>query len=112
MNDDFPLIKSIVVSRYAVLQANNYPPYTAGHMANSYPPCTAGAGCIMLWEMFSWACGAYSCGRTDQEGCGLLNIIADQLHPYMSSGFPTGNRIFQQDNALGHKARTGMVQGV
>ncbi|GBM34427.1 Transposable element Tcb2 transposase [Araneus ventricosus] len=34
-----------------------------------------------------------------------LNIIADQLHPYLAFVFPTGNGIFQQDNAPCHKAR-------
>ncbi|GBN50389.1 hypothetical protein AVEN_185884-1 [Araneus ventricosus] len=34
-----------------------------------------------------------------------LNIIADQLHPYMAFVFPTGNGIFQQNNAPCHKAR-------
>ncbi|GBM59519.1 hypothetical protein AVEN_24121-1 [Araneus ventricosus] len=34
-----------------------------------------------------------------------LNIIADQLHPYMAFVFPTGKGIFQQDNALCHKVR-------
>ncbi|GBO32268.1 hypothetical protein AVEN_135357-1 [Araneus ventricosus] len=34
-----------------------------------------------------------------------LNIIAYQLHPYMAFVFPTGNGIFQQDNAPCDKAR-------
>ena len=34
-----------------------------------------------------------------------LNIIADQLHSYMASVFPTGNGMFQQDNAPRHKAQ-------
>ncbi|GBO38932.1 hypothetical protein AVEN_86310-1 [Araneus ventricosus] len=34
-----------------------------------------------------------------------LNTIADQLNPYMAFVFPTGNRIFQQDNAPCHKTR-------
>ncbi|GBM92150.1 hypothetical protein AVEN_202721-1 [Araneus ventricosus] len=34
-----------------------------------------------------------------------LNIIADQLHPYIAFVFPTENGVFQQDNALCHKAR-------
>ncbi|GBN62255.1 hypothetical protein AVEN_3794-1 [Araneus ventricosus] len=34
-----------------------------------------------------------------------LNIIADQLHPYMAFVFPTGNGIFQHYNAPCHKAR-------
>ena len=33
-----------------------------------------------------------------------LNIIADQLHPYMTSVFPAGNGMFQQDIASCHKA--------
>ncbi|GFX31147.1 transposable element Tcb2 transposase [Trichonephila clavipes] len=34
-----------------------------------------------------------------------LNIIADQLHPYMASVSPAGNGMFQQDNAPCHKAK-------
>ncbi|GBO30585.1 hypothetical protein AVEN_197290-1 [Araneus ventricosus] len=34
-----------------------------------------------------------------------LNITADQLHPYRAFVFPTGNGIFQQDNAPYHKVR-------
>ncbi|GFW00868.1 transposase domain containing protein [Trichonephila clavipes] len=33
-----------------------------------------------------------------------LNILADQLHPYMASVSPAGNGMFQQDNASCHKA--------
>ncbi|GBO11184.1 hypothetical protein AVEN_23734-1 [Araneus ventricosus] len=39
------------------------------------------------------------------KAANYLNIIADQLHPYMAFVFPTGNGIFQQDNAPCHKAR-------
>ena len=34
-----------------------------------------------------------------------LNIILDQLYPYMTSIFPTGSGMFLQDNASCHKAR-------
>ncbi|GBO20954.1 hypothetical protein AVEN_109678-1 [Araneus ventricosus] len=34
-----------------------------------------------------------------------LSIIADQFHPYMAFVFPTGNGIFQLNNAQCHKAR-------
>ncbi|GBO00683.1 hypothetical protein AVEN_211080-1 [Araneus ventricosus] len=34
-----------------------------------------------------------------------LNIIADQLYPYIAFVFPTENGIFQQENAPCHKAR-------
>ncbi|GFU89837.1 transposable element Tc1 transposase [Trichonephila clavipes] len=40
-----------------------------------------------------------------QMNHGYLNIIADQLHPYMASVFPAGNEIFQQDNTPCHKAK-------
>ncbi|GBM70130.1 hypothetical protein AVEN_151588-1 [Araneus ventricosus] len=49
--------------------------------------------------------GTRSCGRTPIKAANYLNIIADQLHPYMAFVFPTGNGIFQQDNASCHKAR-------
>ncbi|GBM09308.1 hypothetical protein AVEN_135040-1 [Araneus ventricosus] len=39
------------------------------------------------------------------KAANYLNIIADQLHPYMAFVFPTGNGIFQQDNDPCHEAR-------
>ncbi|GBN30950.1 hypothetical protein AVEN_1751-1 [Araneus ventricosus] len=39
------------------------------------------------------------------KAANYLNIIADQLHPYMAFAFSTGNGIFQQDNVPCHKAR-------
>ncbi|GFU85300.1 transposase domain containing protein [Trichonephila clavipes] len=36
---------------------------------------------------------------------GYLNIIADQLHPYMASVFPARYGKFQQDNNPCHKAK-------
>ncbi|GBN35813.1 hypothetical protein AVEN_66284-1 [Araneus ventricosus] len=39
------------------------------------------------------------------KAANYLNIIADQLNPYMVFVFPTGNGIFQQDNASCHRAR-------
>ncbi|GBM37102.1 hypothetical protein AVEN_68710-1 [Araneus ventricosus] len=75
------------------------------------PTCTAGhtqvgGGGIMLWGTFSWAAlGPILVVEQTMEAANYLNIIADQLHPYMASVFPTGNEIFQQDNAPCHKAR-------
>ncbi|GBN78056.1 hypothetical protein AVEN_220739-1 [Araneus ventricosus] len=42
------------------------------------------------------------------KAANYLNIITDQLHPYMALVFPTGNGIFQQDTAPCHKARIVM----
>ncbi|GBL74166.1 Transposable element Tc1 transposase [Araneus ventricosus] len=74
------------------------------------PSCTAGhtqadGGGIMLWGTFSWASlGPVVVVEQTMKAANYLNIIADQLHPYMSFVFPTGNGIFQQDNAPCHKA--------
>ncbi|GFU59860.1 transposase domain containing protein [Trichonephila clavipes] len=38
-----------------------------------------------------------------RNATGYLNIIADQLHSYMTSVSPAGNGMFQQDNTLCHK---------
>ncbi|GBL94520.1 Transposable element Tc1 transposase [Araneus ventricosus] len=75
------------------------------------PSCTtghtqAGGDGIMLWGTFSWAAlGPVVVVEHTMKGANYLNIIADQLHPYMAFVFPTGNGIFQQDNAPCHKAR-------
>ncbi|GBN47885.1 hypothetical protein AVEN_39367-1 [Araneus ventricosus] len=60
----------------------------------------------MLWGTFSWAAlGPVVVVEQTMKAANYLNIIADQLHPYMAVVFPTGNEIFQQDNASCHKAR-------
>ncbi|GBM97547.1 hypothetical protein AVEN_246226-1 [Araneus ventricosus] len=60
----------------------------------------------MLWGKFSWAAlRPVVVVEKTMEAANYLNIIADQLHPYMAFLFPTGNGIFQQDNAPCHKSR-------
>ncbi|GBL92538.1 Transposable element Tc1 transposase [Araneus ventricosus] len=72
---------------------------TAGHTQ-------AGGGSIMLWGTFSWAAlGPGVVVEQTMKAANYLNIIADQLHPYMVFVFPTRNGIFQQDNAPCYKAR-------
>lgn len=34
-----------------------------------------------------------------------MNIISDQLHPYVTSVFPNGNGVFQYDNIPYHKTQ-------
>ncbi|GBO07132.1 hypothetical protein AVEN_124387-1 [Araneus ventricosus] len=69
---------------------------TAGHTQ-------AGGGGIMLWRMFSWAAlGSVIVVEQTMKAASYLNIIADQLHPYMAFVFPTGNVIFHQDSAPCH----------
>ncbi|GBM22014.1 Transposable element Tc1 transposase [Araneus ventricosus] len=60
----------------------------------------------MVWGTFSWAAlGPVVVVEQTMKAANYLSIIADQLHPYMAVVFPTGNGIFQQDNAPCHKAR-------
>ncbi|GBM84291.1 hypothetical protein AVEN_59607-1 [Araneus ventricosus] len=60
----------------------------------------------MLWGTFSWAAlGPLIVVEQTMKAANYLNIIADQLHPYMVFVFSTGNGIFQQDNAPCHKAQ-------
>ncbi|GBM29319.1 hypothetical protein AVEN_2827-1 [Araneus ventricosus] len=66
----------------------------------------AGGGGIILWGTFSWAAlEPVIVVEQTMKVANYLNIIADQLHPCMAFVFPTGNGIFQQDNAPCHKAR-------
>ncbi|GBM05311.1 hypothetical protein AVEN_46855-1 [Araneus ventricosus] len=66
------------------------------------PSCTAGytqvgGGGIMLWETFSWAAlGPVVVVEQTMKAVNYLNIIADQLHPYMTFAFPTRNGIFRR----------------
>ncbi|GBO35894.1 hypothetical protein AVEN_244096-1 [Araneus ventricosus] len=75
------------------------------------PSCTAGhtqdGDCrIMLWGTFSWdVLGPVVVVEQTMKAANYLNIIADQLHPYMAFVFSTGNGIFHQGNAPWHKAR-------
>ena len=58
----------------------------------------------MLWRMFSWAIlEPLVVVEQIMKVPNYLSIIAEQLHPYMHSVFPTGNGIFQQDNSSCHK---------
>ncbi|GBN76236.1 Transposable element Tc1 transposase [Araneus ventricosus] len=66
----------------------------------------AGGGGIMLWGTLSLAAlGPVVVVEQTMKAVNYLNIIEDQLHPYMTFVFPTGNGIFQLDNAPCHKAR-------
>ncbi|GBM33787.1 Transposable element Tc1 transposase [Araneus ventricosus] len=75
------------------------------------PSCTeshtqTGGGGIMLRGTFSWVVlGPIAVVEHTMKAANYLNIVADQLHPYMAFVFPTGKGIFQHGNASCHKAR-------
>ncbi|GBM99997.1 Transposable element Tc1 transposase [Araneus ventricosus] len=60
----------------------------------------------MLWGTFSWvAVGPVVVIEQTMKASNYLIIIANQLHPYMAFVFPTGNGIFQRNNAPCHNAQ-------
>ena len=59
----------------------------------------------MLWAMFCWE----TLGLAIHVDVNLtrvthLNILADQVHPFMAMVFPDDSGLFQQDNAPCHTA--------
>ncbi|GBL87658.1 hypothetical protein AVEN_81290-1 [Araneus ventricosus] len=75
------------------------PSCTAGHIQ-------AGGGGVMFWVTFSWAALVrVVVVEQTMKAANYLDIIADQLHPYMAFVFPSGNGIFQQEIVPCHKAR-------
>ncbi|KAK3538082.1 hypothetical protein QTP70_028642 [Hemibagrus guttatus] len=81
------------------------------HMA---PGCTMGrrqdgGGSVLLWSMFCWeTLGPAVHVDVILTRSTYLSIAADHVHPFMETLFPDGCGLFQQDNALCHKAE--MVQ--
>ena len=56
--------------------------------------------------MFSWAALEITLVKEqNMKAPDYLNIIADDLHPYMAPVFLNGNGIFQQDSTPCHKTR-------
>ncbi len=65
-----------------------------------------GAGGVMVWGIFSW----HTLGPLEPiEHClnatVYLSIVADHVHPFMTTVFPSSDDYFQQDNAPCHKAQ-------
>ena len=59
----------------------------------------------MLWAMFCWeTLGPAIHVDGNLTRVTYLNIVADQVHPFMAMVFPDGSGLFQQDNAPCHTA--------
>ena len=59
----------------------------------------------MLWAMFCWeTLGPAIHVDVSLTRVTYLNIVADQVHPFMAMVFPDGSGLFQQDNAPCHTA--------
>ena len=83
------------------------------------PGCTmgrkqSGGGRVMLWAMFCWeTLGPAIHVDVTLTRTTYLSIVADRVHTFMETVFPDYCDLFQQDNALCHKAKngSGMVWG-
>lgn len=68
-----------------------------------------GGGTVMLWAMFCWETLGPVINLDAALTCNTyVDILADQVHPFMEAVFPDGSGLFQQDNAPCHTAK--MVQ--
>ncbi len=65
----------------------------------------AGGGGVMLWGIFVW----HTLGplvpieHRLNATTAYLNIVADHVHPFMTTVYPSSDGYFQQDNAPCHK---------
>ncbi len=65
----------------------------------------AAAG-VMVWGVFSWhTLGLLVPIWHCLNATAFLSIVADYVHPFMTSVYPSSDGYFQQDNAPCHKAQ-------
>ncbi len=66
----------------------------------------AGGGGVMVWEIFSWhTLGPLVPIEHRLNATSYLSIVADHVHPFMTTVNPSSDGYFQQDNAPCHKAQ-------
>ncbi len=66
----------------------------------------AGGGGVMVWGIFSWhTLGPLVPIEHRLNTTVYLSIVADHVHPFMTTVYPSSDGYFQQDNAPWHKAQ-------
>ncbi len=66
----------------------------------------AGGGGIIVWGIFSWhTLGPLVPIEHCLNATAYLSIVADHVHPFITSVYPSSDAYFQQDNAPCHKAQ-------
>ncbi len=64
----------------------------------------AGGGGVVVWGIFSWhTLGPLVPIEHRLDVIAYLSIVADHVHPSMTTVFPSSEDYFQQDNAPFHK---------
>ncbi len=73
------------------------------------PSClvsTVQAGGVMVWGIFSWHTLAPIVSIEHRlNATAYLRIVADHVHPFMTTVYPSSDGYIQQDNAPCHKAQ-------
>ncbi len=65
-----------------------------------------GGGGVMVWRIFSWHnLGPLLPIEHRLNTTAYLSIVADHVHPFMTTVYPSSDGYFQQDNASCHKAQ-------
>ncbi len=81
------------------------------NVAWSDPSCLvsmvqAGGGGVMVWGIFSWhTLGPLVPIEHRLKATDYLSIVADHVHPFMTTVYSSSGGYFQQDNASCHKAQ-------
>ncbi len=66
----------------------------------------AGGGGVMVWGIFSWhTLGPLVPIEHRLNTTAYLSIVADHVHPFMTTVYTSSDDYFQQDNAPCHKAQ-------
>ncbi len=66
----------------------------------------AGGGGVMVWGIFSWhTLGSLVPIEHHLNPTAYLSIVADHVHLFMTTVYPSSGGYFQQDNAPCHKAQ-------
>ncbi len=66
----------------------------------------AGGGGVMVWGIFSWhTLGPLVPTEHCLNATTYLSIVADHVHPFRTTVYPSSDDYFQQDNASCHKAQ-------
>ncbi len=66
----------------------------------------AGGGGVMVWGIFSWHnFGPLVPIEHRLNATAYPSVVADHVHPFMTTVYPSSDGSFQQDNAPCHKAQ-------
>ncbi len=70
------------------------------------PTVQAAGGGVTVWGIFSWhTLGPLVPIEHRLKATAFLSIVADHVHPFLTTVHPSSDGYFQQDNAPCHKAQ-------